>query len=221
MKQAKIIDFDVDKRIKTAILDSLDIYLNQLRSGFLETGLEDAFKMHLANIISSELEQKTFFIDERFVVLFEKNMLINGNNDYIDIVIKYQRANQIRYHFIELKYKKISDSAPDLGVLNSYIDMYNLDSHRQNTSDVYGCYFIFLTDLKTYLNKPYKGTRFELPMHNGAQINKHVNYSVTGKTAKKESRKYPKGFVFSKDHTIDYHEFKVGDRTLWYFFEEM
>lgn len=221
MKTGTIIDFDVDKRIKKAVLESLDIYLNKLRSGFLETGLEDAFKMQLANIINTQLAQHTYFMDERFVVLFEKNMPINGNNDYIDIVIKYQKGTENRYHFIELKYKKISDSAPDLGVINSYIDMFNLDSHKKNTKDVHGCYFIFLTDLKTYLNKPNKGTRVQLPMHDGAKIKNNVNYNVTGKSAKKEAKKYPNGFVFSNDHEIEYNQLNLDGRTLWYFFEEM
>ena len=77
---------------------------------------------------------------------------------------------------IELKFKKITDSAPDLGVVETYFDLYNLDL-LHNTGNIRNCYVIFLTDLKTYSNAPKgTGTRFELPMHDGAKIQGGSNY---------------------------------------------
>ena len=134
----------VEKRIENAVKNAIKIYLSRLNCSFYEIGLEDTFKMHLGNIISSELELNTFCPDERFIVMFEKNMPINGNKDYIDIVIKYQNPKVVELYPIELKFKKISDSAPDLGNIASYIDIYNLDSLKTNTANVRNCYYVFI-----------------------------------------------------------------------------
>ncbi len=153
----------------------MDIYINKLKTEFIDIGLEDTFKMHLANIIGRELEQRTFYKDERFVVELEKNMPINGNRDYIDIVIEYRRGTIQKLYLLELKFKKITDSAPDLGTIRSYVDIYNLDCHHANASNVCGYYFIFMTDLQTYAKQSNRGTRNQLPMHDGAVIAAHFN----------------------------------------------
>ncbi|HHX69311.1 MAG TPA: hypothetical protein GX708_14850 [Gallicola sp.] len=184
-KNAKIIDMRVDSRVEAAIRNAMDIYMNKLASGFIEVGLEDAFKMHFADIFSRELNQNTFFADERFMVKFVKNMPINGNNDYIDIVIEYKIGLQISLYLIELKFKKVSDSAPDLGNIESYKDIYNLDCHKQSNPSVAGCYFIFLTNYGTYLNQSTLGTRTQIPMYDGYTIQANHNYIVTGPSALK------------------------------------
>lgn len=122
---------------------------------------------------------------------------------------------------IELKFKKKSDSAPDLGTIESYKDIFNLDSHRKNTKNVYGCYFIFLTDLGTYKNKPRKGTRLELPMYNGCVIEKSKQYTVTGDSAINNTQKYPNGFVFNKDYKIEYQNIKILNKDYWFFILEI
>ena len=48
MKNANIIDMNVDSRVEKAVNSSMDIYLNKLKTGFIDIGLEDTFKMHLA-----------------------------------------------------------------------------------------------------------------------------------------------------------------------------
>lgn len=217
MRNANEISLDVDERVDKAIKDSMDIYINKLKTGFIDIGLEASFKMHLANIINRELEQRTFYKDERFVVQLEKNMPINGNKDYIDIVIEYQRGGIQKLYLLELKFKKITDSAPDLGTIESYIDIYNLDCHHANTSNVYGCYFIFMTDLQTYVNQSNKGTRSQLPMHDGAVIAAHSQYTVSGQAALKASGKYPSGFTFHNSYKIDYQKSVINGKDYWHF----
>ena len=217
MRDANIIDMDVDTRVNKAIYESMDIYLTKLKTGFIDIGLEDTFKMHLADIIGKELEQRTFYKDEHFIVKFEKNMPIKDIKDYVDVVIEYQRGDTQKLYLIELKFKKSSDSAPDLGVVKSYIDIYNLDYHHANTSHVCGCYFIFMTDLETYIKQSNKGTRNQLPMHDGAEIVANNSYTVLGKAAKKASAQYPSGFIFSNNYNIEYQNSKINNTDYWHF----
>lgn len=75
MKDLQKIETDVDKRVKEAIENSMHLYMNKLDSGILELGLEDSFKMHLANIIDVWLNLHKLFSDESFTVHFEKIFL--------------------------------------------------------------------------------------------------------------------------------------------------
>ena len=154
MQEIVKLDLQVDKRVEEAINKAMEIYLYKLENNFLEIGLENTFQMSIAEIIKQILELNTFFPNERFRVLFEINKPINGNKDYVDIVIKYERDEEKKEYLIELKFKKIEHSAVDLGNAESYIDIYNLDTHRKNTQNVRGCYFVFLTDYELYL-KPF------------------------------------------------------------------
>lgn len=49
---AKIIDLRIDSRVEDAVRNAMDIYMNKLSTGFIEIGLEDTFKMHLAHLVS-------------------------------------------------------------------------------------------------------------------------------------------------------------------------
>ena len=206
-----------DKRIENAVRKAIQIYLSRIYNKFYEIGLEDTFKLYLGNIIATELELNTFSPTERFFVMFEKNMPINNHNDYVDIVIKYKNQNVIKLYPIELKFKKITDSAPDLGNLVSYIDIYNLDRHKAITKNVCGCYYIFMTDLETYTKKSFKGTRTEIPMHDGYTIQKNKSYTVSGATAKKNLAKYPNGLIFNNDYTIEYEKVIIDKKPYWYY----
>lgn len=221
MKNANCICMDVTSRVDSAIRKSMDIYINKLMTKYIDTGLENAFQMHLAEIVSKELDQLTFFCDERFVVKFEKNIPINNNNDYIDIVVEYKRGSILKQYLIELKFKKETDSAPDLGNIYSYIDIYNLDCHKKNTSNVEKCYFIFLTDYEVYTKGSKRGTRFELPMFDCYTIKANTTYTVTGNSAKKNTLKYPNGFIFSKDYYIEYQKAKINNKDFWFYILEI
>jgi hypothetical protein len=208
-KEVKKIDLSVDSRVEAAVRNSMDIYMNKLSTGFIEVGLEDTFKMHLANLIGRELDQNTFHDDERFMVKFEKNIPTKDDNDYIDIVIEYKQSENIELYLMELKFKKVSDSAPNLGNIESYKDIYNLDYHKANTPNVKGCYFIFLTNYETYLNKSSTGTRTEIPMYDGYTIQATRNYPVTGPAALKATLKYPDGFKFTSNYPIEYQHMRM------------
>ena len=212
---------NINDRVESIIKQTLNIYINRLRTGYYEIGLEATFQLHFSKILQDLFDVNTLSPNERFEVLLEKNILINGKNDYVDVAIRHIENNTVSLYLIELKFKKESDSAPDLGNVVSYIDMYTLDCHK-NTPNVKGCYFIFMTDYKTYLNKPRRGTRVQLPMHDKAKINRNQNYNVTNPSAVKALGKYANtGLKFSMDHTIEYEHFKIGTKDYWYFIEKM
>ncbi len=217
MQEIVKLDLQVDKRVEEAINKAMEIYLYKLETSFLEIGLENTFQMSIAEIIKQILELNTFFPNERFRVLFEINKPINGNKDYVDIVIKYERDEEKKEYLIELKFKKIEHSAVDVGNAESYIDIYNLDTHRKNTQNVRGCYFVFLTDYELYLKKAKRGTRVELPMHDGYTIKKNQSYVVSGEAIKKVVQKYPNGFIFNNDYKINYIHATIHKKDYWYY----
>ena len=60
MKNIANMDLSVDLRVRTAVEQAMEIYLNRLNTGLISLGLEDAFKMHLAGIISDLLNITTY-----------------------------------------------------------------------------------------------------------------------------------------------------------------
>lgn len=216
-----MINNDLNDRVKSIIKQALSIYINRLRTDYYEIGLEATFQLHFSKILQDLFDVNTLSPNERFEVLLEKNIPVNGNKDYIDVVIRYIENKNVSLYLIELKFKKISDSAPDLGNIESYKDMYTLDSHK-NTPNVKGCYYIFMTDYRVYINKSGKGTRTQLPMHDLAKIKHGQIYNVTNASAIKALGKYAStGLKFSLDHTIEYEHFKIGEKDYWYFIEKM
>lgn len=225
MENIKLSTINVDDRVREAINESMLIYCNKLARGKISVGLEATFQHELALILKDVLEQKTLTNNERFSLTLEQNMPINGRNNYVDIVIHYDFNSTRTEYLIELKFKKITDSAPDLGVVETYFDLYNLDL-LHNTGNIKNCYVIFLTDLKTYSNAPKgTGTRFELPMHDGAKIQGGSNYMPLGKTARnkiiKQFGSSFAGFKFTKDMVFNYCHFNVKQSDYWFFIEEI
>lgn len=209
----------VADRIDEAVHKAVQIYFTRLNTGFYEIGLEDTFKMHLGDILGKELELATLYPDERFIVMLEKNMPIHENKDYVDIVIRYQKQNTVEIYPMELKFRKITDYATDNGNIDSYIDICNLDAHKASTANIHGCYYIFMTDLETYTKQARMDcTRAELPMHDGYIIQKDKTYTVSGKSAKNRiAKKYPYGFTFHNDYSIEYEKVLIGEKPYWYY----
>ncbi len=215
------INKNIDERIKDAIKESMYIYINKLQGKCLNIGLEAAFQFYYAKILAQILDLKILERSESFNVQLEDNNKIDGRNDYIDAVIYYTKGTVIKKYGIEFKFKKVTDSAPDNGNIESYIDMYTL-SQQKTINNFDGAYYIFLTDLQTYYNQPReKGTRAELPMHNGATIFAGQRYNVSGNAAKKKTAAFRDGFVFNKDYKINYETFYLDNRQFWFFIEEI
>lgn len=223
MKNAEVVNTNVDDRIRKVVNDAMTIYINKLINGFIEVGLEATFQLHLSKIIDDLLRLNTFEIDERFQIFLENNIPIKGAKKYVDIMVRFTRNQIVKDYLVELKFKKITDSATDTGNISSYIDMCNLDYYLNNNSNICGCYFIFLTDCEGYIKKPRKGTTRDLvPMHDMANIKAGLNYNVTGNAAKTIMGSYlSSGFVMTKDHTFEYNKFSIKSKDYWCFVEEI
>lgn len=209
--------------VKQAIHEAFNIYIDRLINRYYDFGLEATFQMHFSLTLEEVLKTKTVSPTERYVVMPEKNFPIDGNKDYIDIVIQHSDQDKTEMFLIELKYKKTSDGAPNIGNIESYIDIYNLGRQLNNTQfDFGGAYFIFMTNHNAYLKPAPRGkTRNEMPMYDGYTIEANRTYNVTNPAAKKKTSKYPQGFTFPKEYHIEYTEFKVQNTLYWYYMLEI
>lgn len=227
IEKAKSFSMDVRERVDRVVEEAVDIYMNKLKNGVIEEGLEATFQLYLSNILSSLLSLNTFGANERFQVLLEKNIPIDiGGNiekkNYVDIVIKYDDGKAEQQFLIELKFKKIEQGAENEGVIASFIDMHNLSYLKKDRSYIKGCYFVFLTDKKTYLSVPKVGTRLELPMYNQAEIKANTQYKPSTPAAERIIKYHSQGFKFYEDHLIKYKEIEKeeSNKKYWYFVEK-
>ncbi|MBR1377422.1 MAG: hypothetical protein IJ565_06410 [Bacilli bacterium] len=220
IKEMEYIDNSPRKRVDTAIYETMNIYCNKLANKFFPVGLEFTFQFNYARILEQVLGTYTLTPEESFQVLFEDNNPIDSFKDYVDIVVVYRNKEVNEKYFIELKYKKITDQAADLGNIESYKDMYMLDRHISD-GNAMAAYYIFLTDWDEYTISANKGTRVEIPMYHNYTIEKDKLYIVTGKTAKSKTTKFPDGFKFSNSHTIKYTSFEIDKKKYWYYIEKI
>ena len=221
IKPADLIDQSPNSRVKNALNKAMSIYLTRLKTQMVEEGLEASFQMHLAGLLRDELELLTIARDERFIVELEKNMGDEKKN-YVDISIEfYEKGKPCKQYLIELKFKKASQTAGNQNVINSFIDIYNLEQLAIHNEKIEACYFIFLTDYERYTKETDKGTRQIFTMHNGAKIQTNKIYIDESKTAKKSLEKYKNGLKFSNNYQIEYKKIETHDKSYWFFLLEI
>ena len=59
MKKLSQKNLTAESRVRLAINQAMEIYMNQLNTGLISIGLENAFQMHLASIIGDLLNINT------------------------------------------------------------------------------------------------------------------------------------------------------------------
>lgn len=208
-----------DDRIKKAIKESFDIYIQRLISEF---NLEANFQHDYSMILEKNLQLNKLDKYEMFQVVLEKNIPIGEQNNYVDIVVKYDnlKTNVQKQFLIELKNKK-EDSAEDIGVICSFGDISNLNHLVYSDRKADGAFFIFITSSQKYISPKNNTTQKELPMFDGAQLIKNSPYTVSKKSAQEAARRYNNHFYFHKDYNIEYTEFKIKNKSYWYFMLEI
>lgn len=220
MKEEKIISINPDDRVEKTIQEAMTIYANKVKYGFYEVDVEATFQFQLMAIIQKLLNQYTLDINERFQIILEKNFPLNGINDEIDGVIKYHCNGVEKMYLIEFKYKKMRDGGPNSGNLDSYIDLYELNTLKNN-SNIAGCYFIFMTDDKNFtIQSANQGTRSNFPMYDGYKITQNVNYCAICDAAKNRliNNHLPICLSFDTDIYIEYTSFdSSNNHTYWYY----
>ena len=214
---ADLIDESPNTRVEKALNKAMSVYLTRLKMGMIEEGLEVSFQMHLAGLLRDTLELLTIDKNERFVVKLEENMeKENNGKNYVDICVEYHKNGHLSECYpIELKFKKKSQSAEDLGVIECFKDIYKLEQ----LTNIKACYFIFLTDHELYTKQPKNsGTREVFSMYHKAKIKQNQSYKYNSKTAKSALEKYPNGFKFKHNYDINYQKITTHkNKNLWFF----
>lgn len=222
MKNFAMSSVDPLIKIKQAIYESMEIYVNRLIGKYYDFESEAYFQHHFSKILENVLNLKSKSLDEHYVITLEKNYPLNGCKDEVDIAIIYSCNNVKKTVLIEMK-NKHNDNAIDVGLAESYKDIYELGLQIGNIS---GCkidaaYFIFLTDYSGYTKKSESTTRKELPMYDGAIISSERRYTVSKQSIKGSFKKYPDGLQFYRDYKIEYTNFFVEEKPFWYFIVEI
>lgn len=74
MKIFELNHIDPIERIRQAIQQSMQIYVNRLIEGYYEFGTEASFQLHFSSILDRLLELNTNSTNESFTVMLEKTI---------------------------------------------------------------------------------------------------------------------------------------------------
>lgn len=219
MKEINLIPTDINTRVDKILNETIEIFCSKVSSGYFELGLEASIQLQVGKILENLVNLYTLSIDESFQILLEYNMPIDSKKNYVDIVIKYTNKDIVKFFPIELKNKKKSDAAEDLGVIDSYKDIYCLDLLKQKDTNISAGYFIFFTNHSLYTRESSRGiVRNAIPLHDKVIIEKNKKYiCLDTSESKKRFNNYPNGFVFSNDYKIEYNKVINENIELYYF----
>ena len=103
MKIFELNHMDPIERIRQAIQQSMQIYVNRLIEGYYEFGTEASFQLHFSSILDRLLELNTNSTNESFTVMLEKNYPIQGQNDKIDISVTYKNETETKTVLTDLQ----------------------------------------------------------------------------------------------------------------------
>ncbi|GAB6152591.1 hypothetical protein JCM17380_13410 [Desulfosporosinus burensis] len=214
MESIRIIPQKIEERIDEMIELSWTIFVNQFLSNKYAINLEAPFQLHFSTILKSVGEMYCLNKDESFHINLEVNMGEQKKN-YVDIVVEYciGSSNETYKIPIELKYRTISQSAEDIGVMEIYKDIYSLDKITSRDSEedciIPFSYFFCITNNSRYIKAPGYGLKTVFKTYNEAEIeaSKEYKYQET-KEGKKFFDKYG-ALTFNKPYKFLWHE---GDK---------
>ncbi|MFZ5353969.1 MAG: hypothetical protein ACOZCL_14785 [Bacillota bacterium] len=183
MESIRIIPLSIEERITEMIELSWDIFINQFISDKYVILLEAPFQLHFASILKSVGELYCLKKDESFHINLEVNMGEQKKN-YVDIVIEYNLGSTAKTYIIpiELKYRTLSQSAEDIGVMEIYKDICSLDyityGKVLTIEDIIipFSYFFCITNNQRYIKIPGKGLKTIFRTYNEAVIEPLVEY---------------------------------------------
>jgi len=223
MESIRIIPQKIDERINEMIELSWTIFVNQFLSNKYAINLEAPFQLHFSTILKSVGELYCLNKDEIFHINLEVNMGEQKKN-YVDIVLEYYIGSLGRTYKvpIELKYRTLSQSAEDIGVMEMYKDIYSLDkiTSKDNEEDciIPFSYFFCITNNSRYIKVPGYGLKTVFKTYNEAAIEAFKEYKyLETKEGKKFFDKYG-ALTFSKSYKFLWHEGdKVKDGEKYWF----
>ncbi|WFA07620.1 hypothetical protein [Tissierella sp. Yu-01] len=181
MNLVNTIPQSINKRIEEMIDMAWMIFVNQFISDKYVINLEAPFQLHFSSILKSVGELYCLNKDESFHINLEVNMGEQRKN-YVDIVLEYNIAStgEVYKVPIELKYRTLSQSAEDIGVMEIYNDIYNLEKLTSKTSDDTSIlpfsYFFCITNNQRYIKKPGSGLKTVFVTYDEATIKPNNEY---------------------------------------------
>lgn len=211
MSTVKIIPEDLNSRLDIVIENAWETFINQFLNKKYEVELEAPFQLHFASILKLIGELYCLKRKDLFFVDLESKVKIGDKNKYIDIICGFFREKEECKIPIELKFKTLQQSAEDLGAMEIYKDIYDLEKPVEYNNFFQFAYFLMITDNYRYLNPPRKNSlREEFNTSHGYKIRPDHKYEYTKtKTGEKFYRENG-GLTFKKEHSFDwlnYNEF--------------
>lgn len=225
MESIRIIPQEIEERISEMIGLSWTIFVNQFISNKYVINLEAPFQLHFSTILKSIGEMYCLRKGESSYINLEVNMGELKKN-YVDIVIEYCIGSSSKTYKvpIELKYRTLSQSAEDIGVMEMYKDIYSLDqivdrNIKTGEDDIIPfAYFFCITNNHRYIKPPSRGVKNVFKTYNGAYIEASSEYKYLGT---KEGIKFHEKYgtlIFSKTYQFLWHEgMKVSDKEKYWF----
>ncbi|GAB6106880.1 hypothetical protein [Fusibacter bizertensis] len=201
----------INERIEEMINMAWMIFVNQFISDKYVINLEAPFQLHFSSILKSVGELYCLNKDESFHINLEVNMGEQRKN-YVDIVLEYNIAStgEVYKVPIELKYRTLSQSAEDIGAMEIYKDIYNLEKltnrKTEGTSIIKNSYFFCITNNQRYIKKSGSGLKMVFVTYDEATIepNKEYKYLDTNEGLKFYN-KYG-AFKFDQQYKFRWHQ---------------
>lgn len=203
----KTIPNDLNKRLDSVIGAAWEIFINQFLNKKYEIELEAPFQLHFASILKLVGELYCLKRRELFFVDLESKIKTGTRNKYIDIICGFVRESEECKTPLELKFKTLAQSAEDLGAMEIYKDIYNLENLVENNS-FQSAYFLMITENHRYVNPPKKNSlreEFDTSDDYKIQPNREYKYikSKTGEKFYKDNG----GFKFKRERSFDWQDY--------------
>jgi hypothetical protein len=208
MNEVETIPIDLSRRLDIVIEKAWDIFVNQFLNKKYDIELEAPFQLHFASILKLVGESYCLKRGESFFLDLESKVDLFNKNKYIDIICGFAVGENEKCKIpIELKFKTLLQSAENVGAMEIYKDVYNLESLVERDNSFQFAYFLMITDNRRYVNHPKKNSlREEFNTSKGYTIQPHHEYKHIGAKTGKKFYEENGGFVFKKEHCFDWSE---------------
>ena len=208
MNTVETIPEDLGKRLDIVIENAWYIFINQFLNKKYDIELEAPFQLHFASILKLVGELYCLRRGELFFLDLESKVdLFDHKKKYIDIICSFGREKEECKTPIELKFKTLLQSAEDVGAMEIYKDIYNLESLVERDNSFQFAYFLMITNNRRYVNPPKKNSlREEFNTSKGYKIQPYHEYKHIGTKTGKKFCEENGGFVFKKEHCFDWSE---------------
>ncbi len=219
MTEFKKIPDNLSRRLDIVIENAWEIFINQFLNKKYEVELEAPFQLHFASILKLIGELYCLKRREIFFVDLESKVETGRKNKYIDIICGFIRENEECKIPIELKFKTLEQSAEDLGAMEIYKDIYDLENLVEHYNSFQSAYFLMITDNHRYVNPPRKknSLREEFNTSNGYKIQPGHEYKYTKTKTGEKFYKKNGAFTFKRDISFNWINYKEPNHKGFYF----